>query len=82
MTGTQVSKFETRLGGSPSLVVMGGDSCSQGRGFESWHRILDGHKFGCKICDVCRKKPKIKDKRGRGWPFKKKLMASVPKTSF
>ena len=25
------------------LVVMGGDSHSEGRGFESQHRILDGH---------------------------------------
>ena len=31
------------LGGSPGLVVMGGDSRSKGRGFESRHRILDGH---------------------------------------
>ena len=30
-------------GRSPGLVVMGGDSCSKGREFESWHRILDGH---------------------------------------
>ena len=31
-------------GGSPGLVVgMGGDSCSEGCGFESQHRILDGH---------------------------------------
>ena len=30
-------------GGSPGLAVMGGDSCSEGRGFESQHRILDGH---------------------------------------
>ena len=27
---------------SPGLVVMGGDSRSKGRGFESRHRILDG----------------------------------------
>ena len=27
--------------GSPSLVVMGDDSWSSGRGFESWHSILD-----------------------------------------
>ena len=32
-------------GGSPGLVVMGGDSCSKGREFESRHRILDGHFF-------------------------------------
>ena len=25
-------------------MVMGGDSRSEGRGFESRHRILDGHK--------------------------------------
>ena len=24
-------------------MVMGGDSYSEGRGFESWHIILDGH---------------------------------------
>ena len=30
-------------GRSPGLVVMGGDSCSKGRGFESQRRILDGH---------------------------------------
>ena len=33
------------LGGSPGLVVMGGDSHSEGRGFESRCRILDGHFF-------------------------------------
>ena len=30
-------------GGSPGLVVTGDDSCSEGRGFESRCRILDGH---------------------------------------
>ena len=30
-------------GGSPGLVVMGVDSRSKGRGFESRRRILDGH---------------------------------------
>ena len=29
--------------GSPGLVVMGGDSHPEGRGFESQHCILDGH---------------------------------------
>ena len=24
-------------------MVMGGDSCAEGRGFESLHHILDGH---------------------------------------
>ena len=31
------------MGVSPGLVVMGGDSCSEGRGFESRHHILDGN---------------------------------------
>ena len=33
----------TTLPGSPGRVVMGGVSCSEGRGFESHHSILDGH---------------------------------------
>ena len=48
-------------------MVMGGDSCSKGRGFESWHRILDGHFFTL-ICyiicnNVCLKRTKIYDKK-------------------
>ena len=45
--------------------------------FESQHRILDRHFLSyicCKNCnDVCLKRPKINNKRGRGWPifFKK-----------
>ena len=31
------------FGGSPGLVVMGGDSCTEGRGFQSQHLLLDGH---------------------------------------
>ena len=59
-------------------MVMGGDSCSEGGGFESQHLILDGHCYTytcCKNCnDVFLKRPKINDKRGLGWPnfFKKK----------
>ena len=30
-------------GGSPGLVVMGGNSYSKGREFESWHHIMDGY---------------------------------------
>ena len=37
-------------GGSPGLVVMGGDSCSKGLEFESWHRILVGHFFTIISC--------------------------------
>ena len=54
------------MGGSPGLVVMGGDSCSEGRGFESQHHILCGnfsHIFVVKICNVCLKRPKINKKR-------------------
>ena len=31
------------MGGSSGLVVKGGDLLSEGREFESRHRILDGH---------------------------------------
>ena len=43
----------------PGLVVMVGDSCSNGREFKFRHRILDGHFFTficCKNCNVCLKK--------------------------
>ena len=32
-----------KQGGSPGIVVMGRDSRSKGRGFDSWRSILDGH---------------------------------------
>ena len=35
----------TDLKQRPGLVVMGGDSCSKGRGFESLHHILDWKFF-------------------------------------
>ena len=61
------------MGGSPGLVVMGGDTYSEGCGFKSRHCILDGHFFTyicCKNCnDVCLKRPKINDKRGQGSPI-------------
>ena len=51
------------FGGSPGLVVKGGDSQSEGCEFESRHRILDGHFSHftcCKNCNnVCLKRPKI-----------------------
>ena len=52
-------------------MVMGGDSCSEGRGFESQHIILEGHllhTFAVKIVMVETKKI---NKRGRGCPNKK-----------
>ena len=52
----------TYRGGSPGLVVIGGDSCFEGCGFESQYHILDGNFFTlicCKIYnDVCLKRPK------------------------
>ena len=46
-------------GGSPGLVVMGEDSCSKGREFESWHSILDRHFHICpKNYNVCLKRQK------------------------
>ena len=54
------------MGGSPGLVVMGGESCSEGRGFKSRYHILDGHFshiFVVKNCNVCLKRPKINKKR-------------------
>ena len=61
------------LGGSPGLVVMGGDSCSESRGFESRHCILDGHVFTyicCKNCnEVCLKRPKTMKEAGVGTFF-------------
>ena len=51
------------MGGSPGLVVMGGDSCSEGRGLDSQIRILEGHFhiYLLKICNI--------NVRGRGWPI-------------
>ena len=62
------------LGGSPGLVVMGGDSHSEGHGFESRYYILDGHFshiFVVKICNVCLKRPKINKKEAGVGPLKK-----------
>ena len=44
MTSTMVAyKDYSRTVGSPGLVVMGENSCSKGRGFESQRHIMDGH---------------------------------------
>ena len=60
------------MDGSPGLVVMGGDSHSEGCGFESRLHILDGHFshiFVVKICNVCLKRPKINEKGAGVGPF-------------
>ena len=36
-------KLKYFLDGNRGVVVMGGDSCSEGCGFESRHHTLDGH---------------------------------------
>ena len=62
------------MGESPGLVVMGGDSRTEHREFESQLRILDGNFFPlicCKFFNVCLKKTKNKRKRGRDGLFKK-----------
>ena len=65
------------MGGSPGLVVMGGDSRYKGRGFESRCCMLDGHDIFtlicCKNCIVCLKRPKINEKEAGVGPFKKHI---------
>ena len=39
----QISWYHRYFPTSPGPVVIGGDSCSRGCGFESQHRTLDGH---------------------------------------
>ena len=59
-----MAQFLKLMGGSPGQVVVGGDSRSKGRGFESQCRILDGHeifshRFVVKNCIACLKRPKV-----------------------
>ena len=51
------------------LVVLGGDSRSEGHEFESQHCywMKNFPLICCKICNVCLKKTENKRKRGRGW---------------
>ena len=58
------------MGGTPGLVVMGGDSCSKGCGFNSQHCKLDEHFsliFIVKI--VTFKQTKINEKEAGVGPF-------------
>ena len=59
-------------GGNPGLVVMGRDSHSEGRGFKSQSRILDGHFSHIFVVKLERWKDENKRKRGRGWHIFKK----------
>ena len=40
-----IGTIEKDMGGSPVLVVMGGDSSSEGCGFGSKYRTLDGPSY-------------------------------------
>ena len=70
--GFNVVKHFYPIGGSPGLVVMGGDSCSKSREFKSWHRILDGRFFHLYVVKIvmCVWKDENKWKRGRVGPLK------------
>ena len=52
---------------------MGGDSCAKGRGFESQHRILDGHFSHLFVAKIVMffVKTKINEKDAGVGPFKK-----------
>ena len=70
--------------GSPCLVVVGGDSCSNCSEFESQYCILDRHCFTLicfKNCNFCLKKTENKLNRGWEWPVLLNYCA-VDKTSF
>ena len=56
---------------SPGLVVMWGDSCSEGCEFKSQHHILDGHFSHLFLVRIVMFvwKDKNKQKRGLGWPI-------------
>ena len=57
-------------------MVMGGDSRSEGLGFESRHRILDGHFLTYICCKNCwLEKTENKQKRGLGILIIKKTFA-------
>ena len=62
------------VGGSPGLVVMGGESCSEGRGFKSQNCLLDGHFFTYIVVKIVMFvwKDKKTIKEARDGKFKKK----------
>ena len=50
-------------------MVMGRDSCSKGHGFESQHRILDGHFSHLFVVKIVMFVRKDENKRERGWEW-------------
>ena len=78
----QAFKEKQIEGGNPGLVVIRGDSCSKGRGFEIQHYILDGHFlhiFVVKNVMMFFEKKKINNKRGRF--FKRSKSALITQES-
>ena len=51
---------------STGLVVIGGDSCFEGRGFESQHQIVDGHFSHLFVVKTVMFVLKDENKRNRG----------------
>ena len=54
-----IRRLWVQIPAPPGLMVMRGDSCSEGCGFKSQHRKLDGHfshVFFVKNCNVCLKR--------------------------
>ena len=52
---TKIQSYNKQMckrGGSPGLVVMRGDSCTEGGRFESQHHKLDGHFFTYICCKI------------------------------
>ena len=69
---------------TPGLVVIGGDSCSEGCKFESQHHILDGHfshLFDVRIVMFVQKRPKINEKEAEDGPFFQKRITIMKDTS-
>ena len=63
---SRCQKMQSTTGGSSGLIVKGGGSCPEGRGFESQNRILDGH-ISHIVMFAWNDENKLK--RGRGWPI-------------
>ena len=64
---SQITKTEITNGGSPILVVMEDTHVQEVMSLNP--RWTFFHIYFCKNCNVCLKRPKINDKRGRGWPI-------------
>ena len=47
---------------NPGLVVIGGDSCSEGCGFKSHRHILDGHFSQLFVARIVFEKTKLNEK--------------------